>query len=84
MDKKEINSAALKAIAELNLPCEVSDVFKVPDHAEWCIRFTPGFGQLCASFQHADGLRYAQETAVDVIKDYLTQRDELRARSSER
>jgi len=72
---RRINSAALKAIAELNLPCEVSAVFAVPDHAEWCIEFTPGYGRLCVPIHNENGCSYSAESMIEMIKNHLNQRD---------
>jgi len=81
---RRLNSAALKAIAELNLPCEVAAVFAVPDHAEWCIRFTPAYGQLSVSMRNEDGFSFPEERIIEMIKTHLNQQDDIRARQSER
>jgi hypothetical protein len=84
IDANKLTRAALKAIAELDVPCEVATVFEVPQHAEWCIEFTPCYGLLCVQSQDQDGVDFSNEEIIKTIKAHLAHRDELRAQPSDR
>ncbi len=84
IDETSLTRAALRVIAELNLPCEVAAVLAVPQHAEWCIKFTPCYGYLCARFRDENGAEVSTEEIAETIKSHLIYRDEFRAQPSER
>ena len=84
IDEHSLTRAALKAIAELDLPCEVAAVFVVPEQAEWCIEFTPCYGLLCVRCPGQDGVNVSPEEIIKTIKAHLARRDELRAHPSDR
>ena len=84
IDEHSLTCAALKAIAELDLPCEVTSVFEVPEQAEWCIEFTPCYGLLCVQGRDQDGVDFSPEEIIKTIKAHLARRDELRAPPSDR
>lgn len=81
--EKELNRAARKAIDDLELPCEVVDVSRL-DETHWCIKFTPGFGQLTESFEAGDGRSISGDEITELLKEHLISMEEMRVRHSDR
>lgn len=82
--KQELAQVARRAIEELGLPCEVDSVLNVLGRAEWRIKFTPGYGQLTDGFHDKNGKRYSTHEIMEIIKQHLLCREEIRSRQSER
>jgi hypothetical protein len=76
--------AARRAIAELELPCEVKGVLRVSGGSDWCIRFTTGYGQLSHSFRDEEGRTYFDDEILETIKQHLLLQEEMRVHPSER
>lgn len=83
MEQKLIR-AARRAIDALELPCEVSGVFHVSGEINWCIRFTPGYGQFSHSFRDESNRMYSDDEMIEMIKQHLLLKEEMRAQPSER
>lgn len=82
--EKELSRAARRAINELELPCEVVNVWTIPDSTDWYVQFTPGYGQFSDSFRDDSGRRYSDDEITGILKNHLLSMEEVRVRHSER
>jgi hypothetical protein len=84
MDQLSLNVLARKAIAELELPCEVAEVVREPERKQWSVRFTPGYGQLSDTFRNRTGDIETEDEILLKLKNHLIACDEMRVRASDR
>lgn len=84
MDQLSLNLLARRAIAELELPCEVAEIVREPERKQWSVRFTPGFGQLSDSFCDRMGSQETEDEIIVKLKNHLLAYDEMRVRASDR
>jgi hypothetical protein len=71
MDERAVNGAAIQAINDLQLDCEIKDVCKSPDGDEWCIQFSGKYGQFCDGFKNQFEKESSTEVMREKIKGYL-------------
>jgi hypothetical protein len=71
MDERAINGAAIAAINDLGLDCEIKDVCKGGEKDEWCIQFSGKYGQLCDVFQNQFGKENSSKVIREKIKSHL-------------
>lgn len=71
MDERAINGAAIEAINDLQLDCEIKDVCKSSDGDEWCIQFSGKYGHFCDGFKNQFGKESSAEVIREKIKGYL-------------
>jgi hypothetical protein len=71
MDERAINGAAIEAINDLQLDCEIKDVCKSPGGDEWCIQFSGKYGHFCDDFKNQFGKENSSEVIREKIKGYL-------------
>jgi hypothetical protein len=71
MDEKAINGAAIAAINDLQLDCEIKDVCQSSGGDEWCVQFSGKYGQFCDSFKNQFGKESSVEVVREKIKGYL-------------
>ena len=67
MDERAINGAAIEAINDLDLNCEIKEVCKGSGEDEWCIQFSGKYGQFCDNFQN----QFKQENSAQVIREKI-------------
>jgi hypothetical protein len=71
MDERAINGAAIAAINDLQLDCEIKDVCKSAGGDEWCIQFSGKYGHYCDGFKNQFGKESSAEVIREKIKGYL-------------
>jgi hypothetical protein len=71
MDERAINGAAIAAINDLQLDCEIKDVRQSSGGDEWCIEFSGKYGRFCDGFQNQFGQESSSEVMREKIKGYL-------------
>lgn len=71
MDERAINGAAIAAINDLQLDCEIKDVCRSAGGDEWCIQFSGKYGHFCDSFKNQFGKESSSEVIREKIKGYL-------------
>jgi|ERR1044071_392764 hypothetical protein len=71
MDERAINGAAIAAINDLQLDCEIKDVCKSAGGDEWCIQFSGKYGQYCDGFKNQFGKESSSKVIREKIKGYL-------------
>ena len=71
MDERAINGAAIEAISDLQLDCEIKDVCQSSSGDEWCIQFSGKYGRFCDSFVNQFGKDSSPEVIREKIKGYL-------------
>jgi hypothetical protein len=71
MDERAINGAAIEAIRDLELDCEIKEVCQRGSGDEWCIQFSGKYGQFCDSFMNQFEKESSPEVIREKIKGYL-------------
>ncbi len=71
MDERAINGAAIAAISDLQLDCEIKDVCQSAGGDEWCIQFSGKYGHFCDGFKNQFGKENSAEIIREKIKGYL-------------
>ncbi len=71
MDERAINGAAIAAINDLQLGCEIKDVCRSAGGDEWCIQFSGKYGHYCDAFKNQFGKESSAEVIREKIKGYL-------------
>ena len=71
MDERAINGAAIAAINDLQLDCEIKDVCKSSGGDEWCIQFSGKYGHFCDGFKNQFGKESGPEVIREKVKGYL-------------
>ena len=71
MDERAINGAAIEAIRDLELDCEIKDVCQSAGQDEWCIQFSDKYGQFCVSFKNQFGEESSPQVIREKIKSHL-------------
>ena len=71
MDERVINGAAIEAINDLDIECEIKEVRKGAEKDEWCIQFSGKYGQLCDVFQNQFGKENSPQVIREKIKSHL-------------
>jgi hypothetical protein len=67
MDERAINGAAIEAIRDLELDCEIKDVCQRSGGEEWCIQFSGKYGQFCDKFKN----QFEEESSPQVIREKI-------------
>lgn len=70
MDERAINGAAIEAINDLELDCEIKDVCQSSGD-EWCIQFSGKYGTFCDGFKNQFGKESSSQVIREKIKGYL-------------
>jgi hypothetical protein len=71
MDERAINGAAIEAIRDLELDCEIKEVCQRAGRDEWCIQFSGKYGQFCDRFMNQFGKESSSEVIREKVKSYL-------------
>ena len=71
MDERAINGAAIEAIRDLELDCEIKEVCQNAGRDEWCIQFSNKYGQFCDSFKNQFGEESSPQVIREKIKSHL-------------
>ncbi|HEY0379313.1 MAG TPA: hypothetical protein VGC87_20525 [Pyrinomonadaceae bacterium] len=71
MDERAVNAAAIEAIHDLAVDCEIKQVCKGSDEGEWCVQFSGKYGQFCDNFQNQFGQENSPEVMREKIKAFL-------------
>jgi hypothetical protein len=71
MDEQAINGAAIAAINDLQLDCEIKDVCQSSGGDEWCVQFSGKYGRFCDGFKNQFGKESSAEVIREKIKGYL-------------
>jgi hypothetical protein len=71
MDERAINGAAIEAIKDLELDCEIKDVCRSGGGDEWCIQFSDKYGQFCDGFKNQFGKESSPQVIREKIKSHL-------------
>jgi hypothetical protein len=71
MDERSINGAAIRAIHDLELDCEIKDVCQSSGRDEWCIQFSGKYGQFCDDFRNQFGKENSSQVIREKIKSHL-------------
>jgi hypothetical protein len=71
MDERAINGAAIEAIRDLELDCEIKEVRRSSGVDEWCIEFSGKYGQFCDKFQNQFGEQSSHQVIREKIKGHL-------------
>jgi hypothetical protein len=69
MDERAINGAAIEAIRDLDIDCEITEVSQSGD--EWCVQFSGKYGQFCDSFKNQFGKESSPQVIREKIKSHL-------------
>jgi hypothetical protein len=69
MDERAINGAAIEAIRDLEIDCEIKEVCQSGD--EWCVQFSGKYGQFCDSFKNQFGKESSPQVIREKIKSHL-------------
>ncbi|HKR01507.1 MAG TPA: hypothetical protein VJT09_12590 [Pyrinomonadaceae bacterium] len=67
MDERSINGAAIRAIHDLEIDCEIKDVCRPSGKEEWCIQFSGKYGQFCDDFKN----QFGKENSIQVIREKI-------------
>jgi hypothetical protein len=67
MDERVINGAAIAAINDLQLDCEIKDVCQSSGGDEWCIEFSGKYGRFCDGFEN----QFGEESSAEVIREKI-------------
>jgi hypothetical protein len=67
MDERAINGAAIEAIRDLELDCEIKEVCQRSGGEEWCIQFSGKYGQFCDKFKN----QFDEESSPQVIREKI-------------
>jgi len=71
MDERAVNRAAIEAISDLQLDCEIKEVCQSASGDEWCIQFSGKYGRFCDNFQSQFGKESSPEVIREKVKGYL-------------
>jgi hypothetical protein len=71
MDERTINGAAIEAIKDLELDCEIREVRQAGSGNEWCIQFSDKYGQFCDEFENQFGEESSHQVIREKIKNHL-------------
>ncbi len=71
MDERAINGAAVEAIRDLDVDCEIKEVCKGSGAGEWCVQFSGKYGRFCDNFQSQFGQENSPEVMREKIKAFL-------------
>lgn len=71
MDERAINGAAIEAVRDLDVDCEIKEVSKGSEAGEWCVQFSGKYGRFCDNFQNQFGQENSPEVAREKIKAFL-------------
>ena len=71
MDERSINGAAIAAISDLELDCEIKDVCQNSGRDAWCIQFSGKYGQFCDDFKNQFGKENSPRVIREKIKSHL-------------
>jgi hypothetical protein len=71
MDERAINGAAIEAIHDLEMDCEIREVCKGSEADEWCVQFSGKYGSFCDKFRNQFGQENSPEVMREKIKSYL-------------
>src|SRR5215212_2537961 len=71
MDERAINGAAIEAIKDLELDCEIKEVRQLAGKDEWCIQFSGKYGQFCDDFKNQFGKENSASVIREKIKSHL-------------
>lgn len=71
MDEGTINGAAIEAIRDLELDCEIKEVRQPAGDDVWCIQFSGKYGQFCAEFKNQFGEESSHQVIREKIKGHL-------------
>ena len=71
MDERAINGAAIEAIRDLELDCEIKEVRQAGSEQEWCIQFSGKYGQYCDDFKNQFGKESSPQVIREKIKSHL-------------
>src|ERR1051325_9854751 len=71
MDERAVNGAAIEAIHDLEVDCEIKEVCKGSGKDEWCVQFSGKYGQFCDNFQNQFGQENSPEVMREKIKAFL-------------
>ncbi|MBA2733349.1 MAG: hypothetical protein H0U54_10710 [Acidobacteria bacterium] len=71
MDERAINGAAIEAINDLQLDCEIKEVCQSASGDDWCIQFSGKYGRFCDGFQNQFGRESSPEVIREKVKGYL-------------
>ena len=71
MDERAINGAAIEAIKDLELDCEIKEVLKPSGGDEWCIQFSGKYGQFCDEFKNQFDEESSHQLIREKIKSHL-------------
>ncbi|HJU54435.1 MAG TPA: hypothetical protein VJ715_07690 [Pyrinomonadaceae bacterium] len=71
MDERAINGAAIEAIRDLEVDCEIKEVCKGSEADEWCVQFSGKYGSFCDKFQNQFGQENSPEVMREKIKAFL-------------
>jgi hypothetical protein len=71
MDEQAINGAAIEAIRDLELDCEIKDVCERDGRNGWCIQFSGKYGQFCDEFKGQFGDENSHQVMREKIKRHL-------------
>jgi hypothetical protein len=67
MDERAINGAAIEAIRDLELDCEIKEVCKGSGEGEWCVQFSGKYGRFCDNFQN----QFKQDNSPEVMREKI-------------
>ena len=71
MDERAINGAAIEAIRDLEIDCEIKEVCRAGSGDEWCVQFSGKYGQFCDSFKNQFGKESSPQVIREKIKSHL-------------
>jgi hypothetical protein len=71
MDERAVNGAAIEAIRDLELDCEIKDVCERSGRDGWCIQFSGKYGQFCDEFKNQFGKENSSQVIREKIKAHL-------------
>ena len=71
MDEQAINGAAIEAIKDLDIDCEIREVRQPSGGDEWCIQFSGKYGQFCDEFKNQFGEESSHQVIREKIKSHL-------------
>jgi hypothetical protein len=71
MDERAINGAAIEAIRDLELDCEIKEVVQASGADQWCIQFSGKYGQFCDEFKNQFGEESSPQVLREKIKSHL-------------
>jgi hypothetical protein len=71
MDEQAINGAAIAAINDLQLDCEIKEVCQSSGGDEWCVQFSGKYGRFCDGYKNQFGKESSAEVVREKIKGYL-------------